>query len=141
MDEDLKNFIEQQLPDNNLQPIVRGEEHLPFDKISPRAFDVLCCKLANALFVDARLYGTPGQTQEGIDIACFGNNVVTESNAPPKHIRVFFQCKRVKKIQVYDLNQAVKKFSEGEFGQQSGKFILCIFDISQARFIDQTITD
>ncbi len=126
MDEDLKKFIEQQLPDDDLSPPVNGEEHLPFEKISPRAFEVLCLKVANKFFDDARIYGTPGQAQEGIDITCFENKPATDSKTAPTRVQVFLQCKRVKEFQAYQLKEAVEKFVEGEFGKQSSKFILCV---------------
>ncbi len=100
-------------------PTITNLQELPFDELTWENFEKLCVRLArNGSDIDhCQLYGTRGQSQEGIDIY-----------ARLKRTRgyVVYQCKRVAQFGPADLANAVEKFLSGEWATKASTFVLCI---------------
>ncbi len=93
-------------------------QSLPISKLSWEHFERLCLRLArlDAELETCRVYGTPGQIQEGID-------VYAVERTSGKH-RVF-QCKRVKRFGPSNLSAAVDLFLNGTWASTATRFTLC----------------
>jgi len=89
---------------------------LPFHELTWTNFERLCYRLvrADADVEDARLFGTPGQAQSGIDL--YARNADGYS---------VYQCRRVKALGRAGLRTAVDDFLAGEWASRSRRFVLC----------------
>jgi hypothetical protein len=94
------------------------QQSLPVDKLSWENFERLCLRLerVDAELETCRVYGTRGQSQEGID-------VYSVERATGKY-RVL-QCKRVERFGPSDLRAAVDLFLEGTWASTAVCFSLC----------------
>lgn len=90
---------------------------LPLHKLAPRNFERLCARLirARAEIEDARLYGAPGEKQDGIDVY---------TRLPDGEYHVF-QCRRTKNMGPADIRHAVDDFLEGDWADKASTFVLC----------------
>ena len=93
-------------------------QSLPLDKLSWENFERLCLRLerVDAELETCRVYGTRGQSQEGID-------VYSVERATGKY-RVL-QCKRVERFGPSNLSAAVDLFLEGIWASTAVCFTLC----------------
>lgn len=94
---------------------------LPISKLTWEDFERLCLRLARVQsdVVGARMYGTPGQSQGGIDLFAH----LSES----EKYRVY-QCKRVKSLEPSLIVAAVDKFLEGSWAERATELVLCSSD-------------
>jgi hypothetical protein len=99
-------------------PVAPRHQSLPIDKLSWENFERLCLRLerVDAELETCRVYGTRGQSQEGID-------VYSVERATGKH-RVL-QCKRVERFGPSKLSAAVDLFLEGTWASTAMCFTLC----------------
>ncbi|SCG85664.1 NACHT domain-containing protein [Methanobacterium congolense] len=108
-------------------PVKTSIQELPFDQLEWKDFEKLCLRLVE-LDEDVEychFYGTPGQSQEGIDIY-----------ARPKFKEKYsvYQCKRVRDFSPSKIESAVSKFIGGKWIDKSDTFVLCSsesFDIGE----------
>ena len=102
-------------------PVQTLIQELPFDQLEWINFEKLCLRLVelDENVEDHRLYGTRGQSQEGIDLY-----------ARPKFKQKYsvYQCKRVKDFTPSLIEKAVSKFLKGEWADKSDRFVLCTSD-------------
>jgi hypothetical protein len=76
-----------------------------------------------------RVYGTPGQTQEGIDVYA-----VERTSGEPRVL----QCKRVKRFGPSNLSAAVDLFLNGTWASTATRFTLCTtFRLESTKFITE----
>lgn len=99
-------------------PVETRTRQLPFRELSWKNFENLCLDLISEEYEveHCQVYGTPGQSQEGIDIYA------------KKHYEgkfTVYQCKRVKKFGPSKIKDAVSKFLQGDWVDKSNKFVLC----------------
>lgn len=99
-------------------PIVTRVQSLPMSELSWENFERLCLRIVrlDAELETCRVYGTPGQSQEGIDIYA-----VERSSG--KH-RVL-QCKRVEQFAPSTLSAAVDLFLSGTWASTARRFTIC----------------
>lgn len=99
-------------------PTTTRLQSLPLNSLSWENFERLCLRLErlNADLETCRVYGTRGQTQEGID-------VYSVERATGKH-RVL-QCKRVAQFGASDVASAVDLFVGGTWASTAASFVLC----------------
>lgn len=99
-------------------PTKTRKQTLPFGDLSWENFERLCYRLAHAEgdVEDARIYGTSGQAQEGIDLYVrrISGDYAT------------WQCKRYRKITATNLKSFVTIFLEGEWAKRSKVFRLAV---------------
>lgn len=98
-------------------PVQTKAQILPFGELDPLDFERLCVVLASE---DGdpevcRLYGTPGQAQDGIDVFARLTNGRYAT----------YQCKRYRKVRVSDIDAAVHAFDAGEWKIRSERFVFC----------------
>ena len=93
-------------------------QSLPFGDLKWENFERLCVRLerTNSEIEFCRLYGVPGQRQEGIDL-------YSRRRSAEKY-RVH-QCKRVTDFTPAKIDEAVKRFLDGEWSSKSETFVLC----------------
>lgn len=99
-------------------PVKTRVQELPFGELAWKDFEKLCLRLVRleADVEHCQLYGTEGQSQEGIDI-------YARLKSSSKY-RVY-QCKRVNKFGPAKIKKAVTKFLEGEWADKTETFVLC----------------
>src|SRR5205823_1830072 len=99
-------------------PTVTREQTLPFGSLTWENFERLCFRLAHRSgdVEDARIYGEPGQAQEGIDLYV---RRATGDYAT-------WQCKRYEEVTITDLKDAVTKFLEGDWAARTKLFRLAV---------------
>ena len=105
-------------------------QSLPFLELRWENFERLCLRLErlNADLECCRLYGTPGQEQEGID-------VYSIYRASRKYRSL--QCKREKRFTPTKIRSAVDLFLAGEWASRAVSFVLCTSHSLQSK----TLTD
>jgi NACHT domain len=93
-------------------------QSLPISKLSWENFERLCLRLArlDTELETCRVYGTPGQTQEGIDVYA-----VERTSGKPRVL----QCKRVKRFGPSNLSAAVDFFLNGTWASTATRFTFC----------------
>jgi len=93
-------------------------QSLPISKLSWENFERLCLRLArlDTELETCRVYGTPGQTQEGIDVYA-----VERTSGKPRVL----QCKRVKRFGPSNLSAAVDLFLNGTWASTATRFTFC----------------
>jgi hypothetical protein len=99
-------------------PVDSRQQLLPFGELSWENFERLCYRLAHhgRNVEDVRLYGTPGQAQEGIDL--FVRRASGEYET--------WQCKRYQEITKADIGDAVTKFLGGDWAARTQEFRLAV---------------
>jgi len=99
-------------------PVESRLQKLPYDELTWENFERLCLRLAQqeSEVEDCRLYGTQGDSQEGIDIYA-----KTESSSRYS----VYQCKRQKNFGPQKIKEAVSTFLVGEWLSKSERFVLC----------------
>jgi hypothetical protein len=99
-------------------PILTRIQSLPIDKLSWENFECLCLRVErlNADLEACRIYGTPGQKQEGIDVYSVQRTT--------GRYRVL-QCKRVRGFTPAKLRSAVDLFLSGKWSSTAVCFTLC----------------
>ena len=99
-------------------PPVPRLQSLPISKLSWENFERLCLRLArlDTELETCRVYGTPGQTQEGIDVYA-----VERTSGKPRVL----QCKRVNRFGPSNLSAAVDLFLNGTWASIATRFTLC----------------
>lgn len=102
-----------------LPPAETRPQELPFEELTWENFEKLCFRLArleeNVEY--CRLYGKPGQEQEGIDL-------YARRESEEKY--TVYQCKREKKFGTAQIKQAVSKFLDGDnWPRKTRTFVLC----------------
>jgi len=99
-------------------PTVTREQVLPLDSLPWENFERLCFRLAHRSgdVEDARIYGVPGQSQEGIDLYVRRASGDYET----------WQCKRYKAVATTDIEKAVTKFLEGGWAGRTKLFRLAV---------------
>jgi hypothetical protein len=102
-------------------PIETLEQELPLSSLSWPDFERLCLRLVTqeADVVDARLYGTSGQDQHGIDL--FARVHGTDRY----HV---YQAKRVEEFTPGVIQEAVRTFVTDIWAPRSSAFVLCTSD-------------
>lgn len=113
-------------------PTVTRIQSLPFGELRWENFERLCLRLErlNADLECCRLYGTPGQEQEGID-------VYSIHRATRKYRTL--QCKREKKFPPTKIRSAVDLFLAGEWASRAVSFVLCTSHSLQAKKLTDEI--
>lgn len=100
-------------------PIATQEQLLPFDKLSWQNFERLCLRIVGrdrTAIEGCSLYGTTGQSQQGIDI------YARPLDSDKFHV---VQCKKVQAFTPSKLNRAVRTFRTGRWARVSDKFVIC----------------
>lgn len=99
-------------------PTVTREQVLPLHDLSWENFERLCFRLAHrgGDVEDTRIYGERGQAQEGIDLYVRRATGDYET----------WQCKRYQKIKAVDIDNAVKKFLDGDWAGRTRLFRLAV---------------
>lgn len=103
---------------------------LPFDGMSWSNFEKLCFRLARSdgESVEAREYGTRGQTDSGVDVYA--------RTAGGGYIA--FQCKHYRAFSRANVRAAVKAFENGRWAARAGRFVLCTTaDATSTRVADE----
>ncbi len=103
-------------------PVDSLAAELPLRSLSWDNFERLCLRMARleSDVIGAHLYGTAGQEQEGIDL------YAPLIDAPGRY-RVY-QCKRVEEFSPSVIEGAVRKFTEGSWGDRASELVLCSTD-------------
>src|SRR5689334_17696816 len=98
-------------------PVGTRAQVLPLGKLSWPDFERLCLRLIEAQgeVIDARLYGEPGEKQEGIDF--FARR--TDGTL------AVYQCRRVKGMTSADIAKAISDFRSGDWADQAAAFGIC----------------
>jgi DNA replication protein DnaC len=98
-------------------PVKTRLQKLPLNELNWDDFERLCLRLARleADVESCKLYGEPGQKQEGIDIYArqYSNKYIV------------YQCKRVKNFNPKKIKDAVLKFLNGDLVNKTVIFTLC----------------
>ena len=118
-------------------PVETRPQLLPVDDLSWEDFERLCLRLlgleADLLHVSgadpaaeptgasARLYGLPGQAQDGIDM--YARDRLVPGQTPPGRLFVSLQARRVRTVAPAALRGAVDDFLRGRWSSVSRKFI------------------
>lgn len=99
-------------------PTVTREQVLPLHDLSWENFERLCFRLAHrgGDVEDTRIYGERGQAQEGIDLYVRRATGDYET----------WQCKKYQKIKATDIDNAVKKFLDGDWASRTKLFRLAV---------------
>lgn len=94
-----------------------AEQLLPLDHLAWENFERLCYRLIrlDATYEHARLFGTRGQDQCGIDIFA----------RKPDRTYATYQCRRVATMTANNVQNAVKDFLDGAWAARSSSFYLC----------------
>ena len=101
-------------------PVETRAQGLPFNELTWQNFERLILRLVRreSSVLDCEIYGTPGQTQEGIDVLA-----IPEAE-PAK--RICYQCKKVEEFDPPDIRKAVDAFLNGRWAEQAKEFVLCV---------------
>ena len=100
-------------------PVCSRLQNLPFQELTWRNFERLVLRLIRRQesVTHCSLYGTPGQTQEGLDILTVGDN---------SDQLTCYQCKNVASFAASDIRAAVGKFANGKWVNNVNTFVLCV---------------
>jgi hypothetical protein len=93
---------------------------LPLDGVSPENFEKLCAYLLKATYPDVAQvlrYGSPQQSQGGVDIAAILRST---------HKKLMMECKRVRRARSADIRQWIDRFLGRKDLKEIGTFILAI---------------
>ena len=99
-------------------PTVTGPLELDFLKLGWENFEKLICRLVSKLehTQNVRIYGRPGQRQDGIDVACL----------PVDGSPSVYQAKRWQKFKAGDLREAVRQYADGRHPIRADRFIIVV---------------
>ena len=99
-------------------PATATPELLPFDQRSPQDFERICVVVAKEVdgLRDVRLYGVPGQRQDGIDLVGWD----TDGQA------VVYQARRWATFYERDLRKAVDDYASGGRAFSAKRFVVCV---------------
>jgi energy-coupling factor transporter ATP-binding protein EcfA2 len=113
-----KNLLEQPSLFSGNSPVSSLKQELPFSELTWENFERLCLRLAkeNSNIENCRLYGGPGDNQEGIDI-------YAKKSGADKYIT--YQCKREEGFGPQKIKDAVSTFLAGEWAKKTEEFVLC----------------
>ena len=98
-------------------PVVTRKQKLPFGELAWPDFERLCARVIakRSDVEDARVYGDPGEKQEGIDILAHGTGGKVS----------VYQCRRVKAMGAAKIEQAVADFLNDSWSQRAETFAIC----------------
>jgi hypothetical protein len=98
-------------------PVVTRKQKLPYGELAWPDFERLCARVIakRSDVEDARIYGGPGEKQEGIDILAHGTDGTVSA----------YQCRRVKAMGAARIEQAVADFLNDSWGQRAETFAIC----------------
>lgn len=101
-------------------PIGSRDQTLPFGGLAWEDFERLTLRVIRreADVASCTIYGTPGQSQEGIDILAVLRTAEAE--------KWCYQCKRVTSFGPADIRKAVKIFFDGKFATTATALVLCV---------------
>jgi hypothetical protein len=101
-------------------PISTRLQHLPFGELTWKDFERLLLRIVgrDSSVLGCFLYGTAGQSQEGID-------VLAEHEVEGKNVTVCYQCKNVKIFGSQKISDAVTTFLDGKLASVTTEFVLC----------------
>lgn len=101
----LDSYLREAVTDPVLPPATATPQLLPFEQRSPEDFERICVVVAEQVdgLRDVRLYGIPGQRQEGLDLV--GWDARGEA--------VVYQARRVATFTDRDLRKAVEDYATG----------------------------
>jgi tetratricopeptide (TPR) repeat protein len=104
---------------------------LPFDELDPWIFERLCVAVAldEGPLESCRIYGTPGQHQDGIDL--YGRL--------PSGRYVTYQCKRYRSLTAAVIRKAVAAFRDGQWRARIDRFVLCTSSTAATTQLDREI--
>jgi hypothetical protein len=99
-------------------PATSLHQELPFGELTWENFERLCLRLARTSsdVERCRLYGTRGQSQEGIDLY---------ARRTPAEKYTVYQCKREKDFGPTKIATAVAVFLNGNWVERAERFVLC----------------
>jgi NACHT domain/Restriction endonuclease len=105
----------------SLLPVTPLAASLPVNALEWADFERLCLRLARSEgeVLSARLYGTAGQAQEGIDLFAQVRDAET--------YRVY-QCKRTLEFSPAVIRRAVETFLSGSWAERAHSLVLCTSD-------------
>lgn len=108
-------------------PVDALERSLPLGELSWQDFERLILRLVRMedKIIECSVYGTPGQSQDGIDI------VAVRSGKP--ELRVCCQCKKVPRFDAADVISAVDKFLSGKWADTRVGAAQCVQASTQGR--------
>ena len=100
-------------------PTETRSQTLPFNELSWEDFERLVLRLVRCQgdIAYCSLYGTKGQSQDGLDIVAFTGN---------SEEVYCFQCKRETVFGASKIRKSINKFLSGEWAKKSSKFVLCV---------------
>lgn len=101
-------------------PVETRTQSLPLSELSWQNFERLVLRLVRreSQVIDCSVYGTPGQSQGGIDI------IAVRSGASSS--KVCYQCKKVYDFDASGVASAVDKFISGHWAKEVAEFVLCV---------------
>ncbi len=105
-----------QFPD---PPSQTRKQELPFSALTWQDFERLCVRLVRkeADVEFCRVYGKPGQQQEGIDLFSRKRQATRYQ---------VYQCKRVEEFGRSEVKEALEKFLNGSWAGRAERFTLCV---------------
>jgi hypothetical protein len=113
-------------------PIDTRVQTLPFCELTWENFERLIRRLVDreSTISACWIYGTPGQTQYGLDI------LAARKQAPDEFC--CYQCKRIKDFSGDDIKKAVDKFLVGKWVDKTRSFVLCVSSaLSKTEQVDE----
>lgn len=115
---DLDPYLREQVSDPVLPPSTKVPALLPFGQRSPEDFERICVAVAEQVdgLRDVRLYGVPGQKQEGLDLVGWDK----DGNA------VVYQARRLATFVDRDLRDAVEDYANGRRPFGAKRFVVCV---------------
>ena len=114
----LDPYLTEPVTDVVSPPATATPELLPFDQRSPQDFERICVVVAEQVdgLRDVRLYGVPGQRQDGIDLVGWD----TDGQA------VVYQARRWATFSDRDLRKAVDDYASGGRTFSAKRFVVCV---------------
>src|ERR1700674_4274918 len=112
------DVLREPVTDAVLPPSVRSPELLPFGARTATDFERICLVIAEKVdgLHDVRVYGVPGQAQQGLDLIGWGD----------RRLSVAYQAKRYEDFTASDLEAAVEKFAKGRRPFRPSRFVVCV---------------
>ena len=114
----LDSYLKEPITDAVLPPATAMPQLLPFDQRSSEDFERICVVVAEQVdgLRDVRLYGVPGQRQEGLDLV--GWDTYGEA--------VVYQARRLAAFSDRDLRNAVEGYATGRRPFDAKRFVICV---------------
>lgn len=123
---ELNNIDAYPLEQENIGSRMREDEHLPFERLNWKTFEVLCAKLARSIYGEAIEYNAQGQNQEGIDIWVYKTKGPEQEFTGSNDSKVYIQCKKNDEVSGTLLKSVVNRFKQGIFHENGATLILCL---------------